>query len=86
MKNNSLNKIFNNCFEGISLVNKNTICISIMILCIGSNNFAQVIDWRSSTWIDKDYGSAAPGNTPTVDQQHSDYDWWYDHCNAGVNQ
>ena len=34
------------------------------------------VDWRNYSWVSNDY------NPPhgSVDQRHSDYDWWYDHC------
>lgn len=38
------------------------------------------VEWRNYSWINHEYNSNV-----YVDQRHSDYDWWYDHCTGYTN-
>ena len=50
--------------------------IAILLLLLNITTQAQTVNWRSVTWLQKEYGSTAN----TVTQRQSDYDWWYDHA------
>jgi hypothetical protein len=54
----------------------------VSLFLISKNNFAQSpgVEWRNYTWLNTEYIGGA-----SVDQRHSDYDWWYDHCTAYTN-
>ena len=54
----------------------------IFIFVFNYSIFAQSpsVEWYNFSWLDKEYVGGA-----YVDQRHSDYDWWYDHCTAYSN-
>jgi hypothetical protein len=55
----------------------------VLLLSLFFNKiFAQSpnVEWKNFTWIDREYKSSS-----YVDQRHSDYDWWYDHCTGYTN-
>ncbi|MBK8849085.1 MAG: T9SS type A sorting domain-containing protein [Saprospiraceae bacterium] len=54
-------------------------CLNFICLALYSQ---PSIDWTSITWLNKDFPT---DNIVNIQKESSDYDWWYDHCNAYAN-